>query len=56
LAVGFGSALAFLAQVLERSFSAPEFAAQFSKNLKESSETGPSQNVSVRKNFAACFQ
>jgi hypothetical protein len=54
--VGFGSALAFLAQVLERSVSAPEFAAQFSKNSKERSQTRPSQNVSVRKNFAACFQ
>jgi len=56
LAVGFGSALAFLTQVLERSFSAPEFAAQFSKNLKERSQTRPSQNVSVRKKFADYFQ
>jgi len=31
-------------------------AAQFNEILKERSETGPSQSVSVRKNFAECFQ
>jgi hypothetical protein len=42
--------------VLERSFFAPKFVAQFSEILKERSETGPSQNVSVRKKIADCFQ